>query len=107
MDNSKTKKEGVSRTYKGCDGYAPIFAYIGAEGYMLHCQLREGSQHCQKDTPEFIRQLNGMIAELNLRKPVLFRLDGGNDSLDTIIAILKQQGQFFIIKRNPRRDVPE
>ncbi|GHT84338.1 hypothetical protein FACS1894137_07260 [Spirochaetia bacterium] len=107
MDNSKTKKEGVSRTYKGYDGYAPIFAYIGLEGYMLSCQLREGSQHCQKNTPEFIRQLNSMIAELNLQKPVLFRLDGGNDSLDTIIAILKQEGQFFIIKRNPRRDVPE
>ena len=24
FDNSKTKKEGVSRTYKGCDGYAPM-----------------------------------------------------------------------------------
>lgn len=24
FDNSNTKKEGVSRTYKGCDGYAPI-----------------------------------------------------------------------------------
>ena len=23
FDNSKTSKEGVSRTYKGCDGYAP------------------------------------------------------------------------------------
>ena len=29
FDNSKTKKVGVSRTYKGFDGYAPIFAYIG------------------------------------------------------------------------------
>ena len=76
MDNSKTKKEGVSRTYKGCDGYAPIFAYIGTEGYMLSCQLREGSQHCQKNTPEFIGQLNSMIAELNLQKPVMFSLDG-------------------------------
>ena len=28
FDNSKTKKEGVSRTYKGFDGYAPIMAYI-------------------------------------------------------------------------------
>ncbi len=27
-DNSKTKKEGVSRTYKGYDGYAPMMAYI-------------------------------------------------------------------------------
>lgn len=27
FDNGKTKKEGVSRTYKGCDGFSPIFAY--------------------------------------------------------------------------------
>jgi len=27
MDNSKTKKEGVSRTYKGCDGFAPNMVY--------------------------------------------------------------------------------
>jgi len=33
MDNSKTKKEGVSRTYKGDDGYAPIAAYLGGEGW--------------------------------------------------------------------------
>lgn len=33
FDNSGTKKEGVSRTYKGTDGYAPIFAYMGQEGY--------------------------------------------------------------------------
>ena len=47
-DNSKTKKEGVSRTYKGCDGYAPMMAYIGREGYLINCELRKGSQHCQK-----------------------------------------------------------
>ena len=34
FDNSDTKKEGVSRTYAGYDGYAPNFAYIGTEGYM-------------------------------------------------------------------------
>lgn len=27
FDNSKSNKEGVSRTYKGFDGYAPIMAY--------------------------------------------------------------------------------
>ena len=32
MDNSKSNKEGVSRTYKGFDGYAPMMAYIGKEG---------------------------------------------------------------------------
>ena len=36
MDNSKSKKEGVSRTYKGFDGYAPMMAYIGSEGYAIN-----------------------------------------------------------------------
>jgi hypothetical protein len=32
MNNEKTRKEGVSRTYKGFDGYAPIALYLGKEG---------------------------------------------------------------------------
>jgi hypothetical protein len=55
-DNSKTKKEGVSRTYKGCDGYAPMHAYIGTPGYFINTELRTGSQHSQKGTPEFLRE---------------------------------------------------
>ncbi len=43
-DNSKTKKEGVSRTYKGFDGFAPIMAYMGTEGYLVNTQLRIGKQ---------------------------------------------------------------
>ena len=31
FDNFRTRKQGVSRTDKGCDGYAPIMAYIGTE----------------------------------------------------------------------------
>jgi len=42
LDNSKSHKEGVSRTYKEFDGYHPIFAYIGQEGYMLNTELRAG-----------------------------------------------------------------
>ena len=40
FDNSKTFKEGVSRTYKGYDGYAPMMSYIGAEGYLANTELR-------------------------------------------------------------------
>ena len=56
MDNSKSKKEGVSRTYKGFDGYAPMMAYIGTEGYAINFELREGKQHCQKGTVEFLQE---------------------------------------------------
>jgi RNA-directed DNA polymerase len=45
----------VSRTYKGVDGYAPIFSYLGTEGYLVNAELREGKQHSQKDTPAFLR----------------------------------------------------
>ena len=54
FDNSGTKKEGVSLTYKKFDGYAPIFAYLGEEGYCLGASLREGSQHCQKGISEHL-----------------------------------------------------
>ena len=37
--NEKCSKEGISKTYKMKDGYAPIFAYIGTEGYLLACEL--------------------------------------------------------------------
>ena len=56
FDNSDTKKQGVSYTYKKVDGFAPIFAYLGQEGYLIHCQLRQGRQHSQEGAPEFIRE---------------------------------------------------
>lgn len=43
MDNSGTKKEMVSYTYKEHDGYAPIAAYLGLEGWCLEVELRPGS----------------------------------------------------------------
>ena len=56
LDNSKTHKAGVSRTYKGFDGYAPPMAYIGTEGFLVNTELREGKQHCQKDTQAFLKE---------------------------------------------------
>jgi len=106
LDNSGSSKEGVSRTYMGTDGYAPIFSYIGAEGYMLDCQLRPGSWHCQKGTPLFLQRNLSIIEQLSISHPVLFRMDGGNDAIATIKAVLKP-GRFFLIKRNIRRERPE
>ncbi len=102
MDNSKSKKEGVSRTYKGFDGYAPIMAYIGTEGYAINFELREGKQHCQKGTVEFLQETIKLAKQLT-DKPLLIRLDSGNDSIDNV-AVLMDEGCFFIIKRNLRRE---
>ena len=102
MDNSKSKKEGVSRTYKGFDGYAPMMAYIGTEGYAINFELREGKQHCQKGTVEFLQETIKLCHKLT-DKPLLIRLDSGNGSIDNV-AVLMDAGCFFIIKRNLRRE---
>jgi hypothetical protein len=98
FDNSRTSKEGVSRTYKGFDGFAPIFGYLGKEGYLVNLEFREGSQHCQKNTPQFITSCIEYAKKIT-DQPMLLRLDSGNDSADTRTSC--QSGQVdFIIKRN-------
>ncbi len=97
--------DGVSRTYKGYDGYAPIMAYIGTEGYLANCELREGKQHCQKNTPEFLRETIRMCREIT-DEPLLIRLDSGNDAAENI-GILVEAGCHFIIKRNLRKESKE
>jgi len=105
FDNSKTQKEGVSRTYKGIDGFAPIIAYLGQEGYLVNLELREGSQHCQKNTPEFIKESINYAKRITSQK-ILLRLDSGNDSRDNI-DVCRDEGVEFIIKRNLRRENPQ
>lgn len=108
LDNANTAKEGVSRTYKGHDGYAPMAAYLGREGYCLKFELREGKQHCQRGTPEFLARVLGRARKLT-EAPLLLRLDGGNDALENIDVVLKHNeseavGVDFLIKWNPRKE---
>ena len=105
MDNSKTSKQGVSRTYKGFDSYAPMMAYTGTEGYAVNFELREGKQHCQNGTVEFLLETINLCKKLT-DKPLLVRLDSGNDSIDNI-AVLIDNGYSFIIKRNLWRESRE
>lgn len=106
LDNSDSQKEGVGKTYMLIDGYAPIFSYIGTEGYMLDCELRPGTQHCQKGTPEFIKSNLKTLKSLNLSDPLLFRLDGGNDGIETMLPLVGKN-RFFLIKRNLRKESRE
>ncbi|VAX03042.1 Mobile element protein [hydrothermal vent metagenome] len=100
MDNSRTKKQHVSRTYKGYDGYAPIAAYLGNEGWCLACELRQGKQHCQK---EFLHTLDRILprARRLTDKPLLVRLDSGHDAKENRFE-LAEQNVDFLIKWNPR-----
>ncbi len=105
FDNSNTKKEGVSRTYKGCDGYSPNFAYLGQEGYVVNVELREGSTHVQKETDIFLKQ-SISYARIITDLPLLVRMDAGNDSIENLKVCVSEKANF-IIKRNPRREKPE
>ena len=110
FNNSKSNKEGVSRTYKGFDGYAPIMAYIGTEGYLVNLELRIGKQHCQKETPDFLRETIELCRQLT-EKPLLIRLDSGNDASENIGIFMEESYKYnnvsFIIKRNPRQESKE
>jgi len=103
LDNSNTKKEGVSYTYQGYDGYAPIAAYLGLEGWCVGMELREGSQHSQTN---FIPFLEGSIkgAREVTDKPLLVRLDAAHDSIDTLAALDGKQKVSYIVKWNPRSE---
>lgn len=105
--DEKCSKEGISKTYKRKDGYAPIFAYIGTEGYLIACELREGKQHCQNGTPGFLLEVLRLARQVT-DKPLLFRLDSGNDSADNIGIFMEEcfsgDRVHFIIKRNLRRE---
>ena len=110
FDNSKSNKEGVSRTYKGFDGYAPIMAYIGTEGYLVNLELRIWKQHCQKETHDFLRETIELCRQLT-EKPLLIRLDSGNDASENIGIFMEESYKYnnvsFIIKRNPRQESKE
>lgn len=105
FDNSHTKKEKVSYTYKGMDGYAPNFAYLGQEGYMLNCELRPGSQHCQCGTPAFLDETLKLARRITQAK-LLVRMDSGNDDVENVKVLRKKEhGPVdWIIKRNLRKE---
>jgi len=105
LDNTNSNKESVGRTYKGCDGFAPMLAYIGTEGFMLKNELRPGKQHSQKGMPEFLDKSFSMLGKLKLKHPVLLRLDAAHDAEINFDHLPAEH--YFIIKRNLRRESPE
>lgn len=105
FDNSGSHKEGVSRTYKGDDGFAPIMAYLGVEGYLINTALREGKAHSQRDGDLFLRESIRLARQVT-NAPLLVRMDSGNDALDNIKVCIDKKVDW-LIKRNLRREDPQ
>ena len=109
MDNSNSKKGGVSRTYQKVDGYTPIAAYLGNEGWCLGLELRPGKQHTMKESNAFLERVLPRAPGLT-EQPILLREDSGFDS-QAHLALLERQRQAFadagrrldyVVKWNPR-----
>jgi hypothetical protein len=102
LDNSNSKKEGVSWTYMEVDGYAPIFAHLGTHGYMLANELRNGSQHSAKEASAFVRRCDDLAKRIGV-KNILYRVDSGHDDVEFVETLVDLDGKF-LIKRNLRSE---
>lgn len=106
QDNSNTKKEGVSRTYKSnIDGYTPMAAYLGNEGWCVACELRTGSQHAQKEFNYTLERVLPRVKALT-SAPILARLDSAHDACNNR-DLFNSHDMDFIIKWNPRKQDPQ
>jgi len=104
FDNTGSNKEGVSQSYKvNIKGFAPMLAYIGAQGYSLNLQFRKGSAHSNTEgTCEFLIETAFMARQICKDKKILVRLDSGNDADSNIIGLSSIPNTFFIIKHQLR-----
>ena len=112
MNNSGTKKECVGRTYQGVDGYTPIAAYLGNEGWCLGLALRPGIQHSALETHYFLERVLPRVRELvAVTQPVLSRSDSGFDTARLLFQQEEErrawaaEGRTFayLVKWNPRK----
>jgi hypothetical protein len=105
QDNSNTKKEGVSWTYRKFNGFAPIAAWLGLEGWCLEIEQRPGSQHSQEGFIPFLLRAIHKSRQLT-KAPLLVRLDSAHDAIATLVTLIVEKVDF-IVKWNPRgTDVP-
>lgn len=112
MDNSGTRKEHVSPTYQGIDGYCPIAGYLGNEGWVAGMELRSGSHHSALETEYFYDRSFPVVKRLvKADQPVLMVEDSGFDSARLLFAKAEERDAWategrtleFICKWNPRK----
>jgi hypothetical protein len=112
MDQSGSKKEEVSRTYQGVDGYTPVAAYLGNEGWCVGLELRPGRWHSSLEIDYFLERLLPRVERLvPAEQPVLLRKDSGFDSAKLLFAVAAEKDRWaalgrrfeYLVKWNPRR----
>ncbi len=116
MANPDCKKEAVGRTYQGVDGYTPIAAYLGNEGWNIGLELRAGTQHSAFETDYFLERIFPRIERLcPVDAKVLLRDDSGFDSARLLFMKAEEKERWakmgrsfdFLTKWNPRKQKKE
>jgi hypothetical protein len=103
LNNSASKKEGVGRTYKHFDGYAPMISYAGRSGFMINNELRPGKAHSNcPGTVEYFAQTIELAKQVKQHDWIAF-CDSGNDDRK-LVSLFLEQGVEFIIKLNFRKE---
>ena len=112
LDNSGTKKEWVGRTDQGFDGYTPIAAYLGNEGWGVGLELRPGTQHSSLEADYFLERVFPRVRRLvPASEAVLGVADSGFDAAHLLFvheaerersAALERRFEW-IVKWNPRK----
>jgi len=112
MNNEGSKKECVGRTYQGVDGYTPIAAYLGNEGWNIGLELRPGVQHSASETGYFLERIFPRAERLVApEQAVLLCDDSGFDSARLLFAKAQERDRWaalrrlfdFITQWNPRK----
>ncbi len=103
MDNSKTNKEGIARTYKDFYGFAPMMSYAGTSGFMVNNELRNGDAHSNcEGTVKYFAETIALTNQLS-NHPLFAIMDSGNDDKKLIFEFINSHVEF-IVKRNLRRE---
>ncbi len=85
MTTPSPRKKECPEPTKGCDGFAPIFAYVGQEGFAIHVEFRAGSAPSKKGKAAFFAQNIAFARQASDLRP-LVRKDAGNDNADNLIV---------------------
>jgi hypothetical protein len=101
-DNSGTKKEHVSWTYKGFDGYNPMKVYMGEEGWCIAAELRPGSWNGQREF-RYVLERSFEVARAVTAMPLLYRFDSQHDAWPNLIWMHDNENDC-IIKWNKRKE---
>lgn len=116
MDQSGSKKEEVGRTYQGVDGYTPVAAYLGNEGWCVGLELRPGRWHSSLETEYFLERLFPRVERLVApEQALLLCKDSGFDSAKLLCTVDDERRRWaalgrsfdYLIKWNPRRQDKE